>query len=213
YTPALAPGGLVSIFGRRLAVSEAQANRLPLPVDLAGTSVTLNGRKLPLFYVSSSQINAQLPYDVTGPVKLQVTTINGSVDVPAEIAAVAPAIFVFNGSAGLVPAITHSNGVLVSAAAPARPGEILTVYMTGLGKVSGEVLEGQPAPTGVATLLANPVEVRVGAATMTPLFAGLAPGYAGLYQVNFRVPPAAGVQPLEIAVDGVPSNAVTLPVA
>jgi len=214
YTSALAPGGLVSIFGRRLAVSEAQANRLPLPVDLAGTSVTLNGRKLPLFYVSATQINAQLPYDVTGTVKLQVTTINGSVDVPVEIAAVAPAIFVFNGPAGLVPAITHSNGVLVSAAAPARPGEILTVYMTGLGRLNAELLEGQPAPTGVATLLANPAEVRVGAATVTPLFAGLAPGYAGLYQVNFRVPVAgAGTHALNIAVDGVPSNAVTLPVA
>ncbi len=214
YTGALAAGGLVTIFGRRLAVREAQAPRLPLPTALAGTTVTIDGRRLPLFYVSATQINAQLPFDLTGAVRLVVTTPNGSVEIPVEVGAVAPAIFLFPSGAGSTAAIVHGNGALVSDAAPARPGEILTVYMTGLGRVGGESLEGQPAPFGPAMLVVHPVEVRIGASAVTPLFAGLAPGFAGLYQVNFRVPPDAptGTHALEVAVDGVRSNRVTLPV-
>jgi uncharacterized protein (TIGR03437 family) len=214
YTAALAPGGLVSLFGRRLAVQEAQATRTPLPTSLGGTTVTINGRRLPLFYVSATQINAQLPFDMLGRVTLVVTTPNGSVEIPAEVGTVAPAIFVFPSASGATPAVVHANGALVSDAAPARPSEILTVYMTGLGRVGAELVEGQPAPFGPAMLVEHPVEVRIGAASVTPLFAGLAPGYAGLYQVSFRVPvdAATGTVALEIVVDGISSNRVALAV-
>jgi uncharacterized protein (TIGR03437 family) len=72
--------------------------------------------------------------------------------------------------------------------APAAPGETVIVYMTGLGQVSGTIAAGEPAPLDHPLTVLGPVDVQIGDMNVKPAFAGLAPGWAGLYQVNFTIP-------------------------
>jgi uncharacterized protein (TIGR03437 family) len=211
FTTALAPGSLISIFGRMLSTDETGAGRLPLPAELGGTTVTIGERRLPLLFVSRSQINAQIPFDAQGPATLRVTYAGGSAEVPIAISDPAPAIF----SAGPDrPAVIHFNGTLVSDAAPARPGEVLTVFLTGLGRPDREIVAGTPAPASPLISARGPIEAMVGPTAVTPSFAGLTPGFTGLYQVNLQVPAdaASGSNGLRIVARGISSNTVSLAV-
>src|SRR5687767_1218789 len=62
FTQTIAPGAIISIFGTALARGTASASSLPLPTSLEGTSVMVGGQPIPLFFVSTTQINAQLPF-------------------------------------------------------------------------------------------------------------------------------------------------------
>ncbi len=211
YTPAMAPGGLISVFGARLGFQEAQFTRIPLPTELAGITATLNERRLPLTYAGPGQVNLQLPFDVTGSATLRLTTANGSVEIPLIISETAPGIF--TDGAGR-PAITHANGNLVSETDPAAPGETVVVYMTGLGRCREEIAAGQPAPGAPPLRASALVEVQLGNAMLTPDFAGLTPFFAGLYQVNVRIPQstADGMYNMQVMAGGVASNRVRISV-
>lgn len=211
FTTALAPGSLVSIFGRMLSTDEGGARGLPLPTEMGGTNVTLNGRRLPLLYVSRTQINAQLPFDIQGPGTLRVTYSGGSAEVPVTLTDPAPAIFTAGTERGTV---IHANGTLVSDAAAARPGEVVSVFLTGLGRPDGEIAAGMPAPASPLISARGPIEAQIGGIPVTPSFAGLTPGFAGLYQANVQVPPnlSDGPHGLRIVARGVGSNTVTLAV-
>ena len=181
FTPSLASGELVSIFGQGLASGTNQAAGFPLPTSLDGSTVTLNGVPLALTYASPDQINAALPLDALGPSTVRVTTSAGFAEVRINVTGAAPAIF--------PNAITHADGTLVSTAAPVTPGETLVIYMTGLGQVDGKIAAGQAAPSSPLLRVVAPVLVQLGATTpLTPGFAGLTPGLAGVYQVNVAVP-------------------------
>ncbi len=207
FTPGLAPGGLVSVFGWQLGAGELAASRVPLPTSISGVSVTLDGQRLPLLYISPTQVNAQLPFDVAASALLRVTTPNGSSEVSVSLSEVAPALF----PAG---SVAHADGTPVSTGAPAKPGEFLLVFLTGLGRVNGAITAGQAAPSPPLTVRA-PVQVHLGELSIDPAFAGLAPGFAGLYQVNWQVPAtqSPGNYSMRIVAGGISSNAVTLPVA
>ncbi len=214
FAPRLAPGALVSIFGRNLASEDQAAASLPLPVELGGVGITLEGRRLPLLYASSGQINAQLPFDAAGAGLLQVTAPNGSVFAGIVVTGAAPAVFGLPTGRGSQATIAHAGGGLVTPEAPAVPGESLTVYLTGLGRVEGTIEPGKPAPAGALRARA-PVTVLVGGLAAAPSFAGLTPGFVGLYQVNFQVParlPGGHIE-LVIAAGGASSEPVCLPVA
>jgi uncharacterized protein (TIGR03437 family) len=205
FAPGLAPGALVSIFGRFLSLNEAGAPALPLPPSLGGAQATLNGRRLPLLFVSRSQINTQIPFDMpSGPATLRVTTANGFGEATVEIQPIAPGIF----SAGSDPAVLHQNGRLVTAASPAVPGEFVSIYMTGLGSVVGTVNTGEAAPSSPLAPCRATVRVSLAGVEVTPTYAGLAPGFAGLYQVDVQVPASlrAGIWPLKVTVSGTDSN-------
>lgn len=212
FTPRLAPGAVVSIFGESLAGEERVAESLPLPQDLGGVSVTFNDQPAPLFYVSNSQINAQLAFETSGLALLRVNTPNGSAEAVVLMTGTAPAVFTVPAASGRQAAVVHATtGGLVTREAPAAPGEFVTVYLTGLGRVDGAVAAGQAAPRLLARA---PVTVLVGGATVQPQYAGLAPGLAGVCQVNFQVPEglAGGLYPLVITADGVASEPVELAV-
>jgi len=181
FTSSLAAGELVSIFGQQLASGVGQASGFPLPINLEGSTVSLNGVPMALVYASPGQINAALPLDALGPATVRVTTSAGFAETEVDIGDVAPAIF--------PSAITHANGTPVSAAAPVTPGETLVIYMTGLGQVDGTIAAGQAAPVSPLLRVVAPVVVQIGATTpITPDFAGLTPGFVGLYQVNVHIP-------------------------
>jgi uncharacterized protein (TIGR03437 family) len=180
----VAPGSIVSIFGTVLASGTAQATTALLPTTLQSTQVLINGIAAPLFYVSPSQINAQVPWEVTGlfTTDLAVQVIsNGSPSnvVAAALAITAPGIFV----------IAHdADNTAVTSAKPAVPGEYLRVYCTGLGTVTNQPSTGAPAPLSPLSYTAQNSTVTIAGLSANVPFSGLSPGFVGLYQVNVQVP-------------------------
>jgi len=214
FTSDLAPGGLVAIFGRYLASEELAAASTSLPTTLGGVSAELNGRPLPLLYVSGSQINAQIPFDIQGPATLRVATQNGTAYASVVVGEVAPAIFTAPIDGGLSPVVFHANGSRVSAKSPAFAGEQVIIHLTGLGQVDGSILAGEATPIDPPLSVRVPVEVQIGRTVLTPLSARLLPGSVGLYGVVVQIPSdvPGGTHELRIRMREVGSNSATLTV-
>lgn len=183
-----APGALVSIFGSNMASDVAEAKTLPLPTQLGNTQVLVNGIAAPLFFVSPLQINAQVPFEVQpGSTVNVVVRVSGqdSPPEPLKIEDVSPGIFTIP-SLGTGPgAILHTNFTLVNSSSPAKPGEFVLVYATGLGVTNPSVSSGAG---GNAERTVNAVTATIGGKAATVDFAGAAPVFAALYQVNIIVP-------------------------
>jgi uncharacterized protein (TIGR03437 family) len=192
FTSAIAPGGLVSIFGQNLA-SSATASSYPLPNILGGTCVTLNNSPLPILATSPTQVNVQIPPTLAaGRYPLVVHSISGqaaSSSLTVTVSKYAPAIFLDAGG----PQIFHKNGARVDKNHPATRDEPLTIYATGLGVTTGgKVTVGMPAPTSPLAVT-QPVSLYFGDPTIKQSavivdWSGLLPGYIGVYQVNARIP-------------------------
>jgi uncharacterized protein (TIGR03437 family) len=214
FTPALAPGGLVAIFGRYLASEELIPAGTPLPTTLGGVSAELNGRPLPLLYVSGSQINAQIPFDIQGPATLRIITENGTAYASVVIREVAPAIFSVPIEGGLSPVVLHENGSRVSALSPAKSGERVSIHLTGLGQVDGSILAGEVTPVDPALSVRAPIEVQIDGTTLTPSSARLLPGSVGVYRVEVQIPSdfPGGTHELRIRMRETGSNTATLTV-
>ena len=148
---AIAPGAIVAIFGTDLASDTLLAGEVPPPTTLGDTSVTFNNIPAPLFFVSGTQINAQVPFELmagAGMVTVQVKRgSEASAAQPIALAAVSPGIFTLNQQGTGPGAILHADNFQpVSESAPARPGEFLLIFCTGLGPVQPEVQSGEVAP-------------------------------------------------------------------
>ncbi len=194
YTPAMAPGALVSIFGRNLAAPEA-ADSTPLPTLMGGVCVTINNRPMPLLMTSPQQINAQIPPEVAaGRYQMVIRSIDKKIAAQAQqlnITKYAPAVFVDPSTSQA--AIFHQNGRPVNKDNPAHRDERLVIYATGLGPTKGgKVTAGNPSP-GDTLAVTDPVQVFFGdpryrQAEMVVEWSGLTPGFVGLYQINIYVP-------------------------
>lgn len=184
----LAPGALVSIFGINFAAALTSASELPLPTEMAGVAVTVNGTRMPLVFVSPNQINAQLPYDVReGEAKIRVTTAQGnSTEETVNIGAAAPGIFMIAGGTRAV-AINQDFTLNTAENAETR-GRVLTVYLTGIGPLDGELPAGQPAPSNTLYRAALDSSATIGGKDAPILFLGLTPGFVGLAQANVQIP-------------------------
>ena len=202
---ALGLRSISSLYGTNLASQTAVADGLPpLPFTLGGTTLTMGGGSVPVFFVSPGQINFQVPFfTITAPAQASLVITQGllSSTITVTVTPYAPAIFTTNaqgsGQAAAQIANTASIAAPVGAFAGSRPiqkGEYLTLYATGLGDVRNRPVLGGPSPGNpLATTLTNPV-VTLGNQPVAPalvIFSGLAPGYVGLYQVNFQIPPTA----------------------
>jgi acid phosphatase type 7 len=210
FTPDLASGSLIAIFGHYLAAEDLAAP-FPLPTSLADVTVQINDRPLPLLYVSATQINAQLPFDLQGAGTLRISTRNGTANVPVTINGVAPAIFLISLGGELTPLILHSDGTMVSAWSPAASGERISIDLTGLGQVNGTIAAGQYAPYDLPLSVRVPVEVQIGDATVTPLSARLLPGAAGVYRIEVELPHTPrGPQAVRVLAGKAASNTATL---
>ncbi len=213
----LSPGSIISIFGTNLSASTATASVLPLPANLANTTVEIGGMQVPLFFVSPAQINAQIPFELNGST-VSLTVDNGvssSMPVSLTLDTVRPGIFSQDSSGSGPGAITHPVSQLpVSASLPATAGKFVQIFATGLGDVMPSVPSGRPAPLFTVSRTTSLVEVTMNGVPADVDFAGLAPGFAGLYQINARVPEAIpGTVDVILLVDGVASNTVTMEVA
>jgi uncharacterized protein (TIGR03437 family) len=213
----LAPGTIISLFGRKLA-ADAQAANLPLPSKLGGSTLVVGGIETPLFFTASGQINAQLPFELPPNSRPQLIVKGADfVTVPETItvAAARPGIFTTTQDGKGQGVIMDAANRLVDAANPAKAGDVVVVYCTGLGATNPAVRSGEAAPSSPLAKVVTPVTVAIGGQPGAVQFAGLTPGYVGLYQVNVQIPggitPGPSV-PLVISQDGVPSNTVTLAV-
>ncbi len=206
----LAPGSLVTIFGANLAVATESAGRLPAPRELAGTQVFVNGAPAPLLYASPTQINLLLPYGLAGDfAKIAVSSGSGqSAAVNVPLAAVDPGIFSDPDSG--TGAIRYNADGLAAVERPAQPGEYMEIYASGLGSVTYPPEAGEAALSFILSETTQDVAVLLDGVRLEPQFAGLAPTFSGLYQVNVELPQdlTAGRHELQLEVDGAASNVV-----
>ena len=198
---AIESGSWVSIYGTGLATTTRswQASDFTgtaLPTTLDNVTVSINGKKAAIAYVSSTQLNVQAPADTAaGSVPVVVTSLNGTATSTALLQNYAPAFFSLQ--AKYAAARHNSDSVVVAPSGflgssvstrPAQPGESLQVYATGLGPTNPAVTPGQlvGTPEPIATL--TQLKVTVGGVSATVQYAGIvAPGE---YQINLIVPPA-----------------------
>jgi uncharacterized protein (TIGR03437 family) len=194
----VAPGELVSIFGTNLGPAgtagltlTAQGN---LATAISGVTVTFNGTPAPLAYISPTQINCVVPFEVASLSNAQVVvTYNGTTSAATfvNISAAQPGIFTQTSSGSGAGAIMLPNYSLVTSSNPAYTGNTVIIYATGGGVTNPASITGGVAGS---TLLrtAAPVSVTIGGLPATVSFAGAAPGLVeGILQVNAVVP--AGV--------------------
>ena len=202
YAPTVAPGALISIYGSNFAGATNMAPSVPWPTLLGNTQVLLGGRPMPLYFVSNQQIDAVVPYDVAPNSLQQVIVQNGTAYSQPEtmtVAAAQPGVFSQDQSGTGPGAILGQKpgGIpaLNTAANPASVGDALLIFCTGLGTVSPPVSAGAAASTSALSYTDSPVTVTVGGKDAQVLFAGLAPGWVALYQVNVLVPPGVATGP------------------
>ncbi len=193
----IAPGDLMTISGQYFAAAPISATQFPLNTELAGTSVFFANATLPLIYASSGTILAAVPYNLTPNAQYDlIVSRNGSISGPVSVTvgAAQPSILEISTSTSATVAQTLWNllaaGTPPASAAPTTPltaGESLVIYCTGLGAISQSLNAGAAAPTTPISTV-NAVTVSIGGQNMPVTFAGLVPGYAGLYQVTGTVP-------------------------
>jgi uncharacterized protein (TIGR03437 family) len=200
YAPgasALAPGSIVAIFGSNLtdgtsclppSCNPSFGSNGRLNTTMAGSQVTVNGTPAPIFYAMPSQLGLQIPVELTGASATILVTVGGQTSSPQTIslAAVSPGIFTFTADGQGAGAITHVDGSAVTSQHPAQPGEVVSLYATGLGQVTPAVPTGAVPASPSKTIAA--VTAIVDGIPVTPDFAGLAGCCVGLYQINFRTP-------------------------
>ena len=220
YTTPLARGSLAAIFGTNLSTSTAQASGLPWGTTLGGSSVTVGGVPAPVYYVSPTQVNFQVPYEVPAGSSTNVVVTSGGVPsaaTPVALADYAVGVFTYARTATSIdPIVVHySNNQLVTPTSPAAPGEVLVVYGTGVGKLNNPPRTGFAAPASPLATPVDPITMTLGAAPVTMLFAGLTPGLAGMLQMNIQLPvtlPAGSSLPMVVQFLGGTSPAVNLAV-
>jgi N-acetylglucosamine-6-sulfatase len=206
YVPNVSPGSLISIFGTDLSRNVAAAQSTPLPTTLGGVTVTIGGRQAPLVYVSPTQINAQLPYEIPeGNASVIVRAANlETAAVNVRVTAASPGVFMLSNNR---PAIQNQDGSLHTNQNPAPAGNVVVVYLTGMGQPQNPVATGERAPTNPLARSRYPVTATVAGQPAEVLYAGLAPGWVGLMQVNVRLPQLpSGAHPLAISMNGASSN-------
>jgi uncharacterized protein (TIGR03437 family) len=234
---AVTPGSLVSIFGTNLASKVSQADTIPLSKSLGGVTVLfINGDKAsnaPMLFVQpdnattqvSSQLNVQIPWEIvpagaTATVKVIVTNngVNSNTE-NVSVAPFSPGVFASNGLAiavnsdgtlawpvGAVPGLTTH---------PAKIGDTVIVYATGLGAVASPPADGQNSLDQLRPNLVTP-QVMVGGVSAEVPFSGLSPQFVGVNQMNVKIPSVAtgNTVPLQIILGGITTSAsVTMAVS
>ena len=209
-TASLAPGELITLFGTGFSsVEMSMQGGQAFPPALGGVSVTINGMACPVYYISATQISVIVPYEVasnrTGLANIQVNSgaVSSNV-VQMYLTDASPGSFSQNQNGlGYAAALHAATGQEITTSNPASPGEYISLFLTGLGTVAPPVSDGALGPsdplswsdvynagygTGVFAVyfndyttgsLKNPGKIQ---------FAGLAPGLAGLYQINVQLP-------------------------
>lgn len=204
----VSPGSIATIFGGGFTGETQSAQGTPLPLELNGVTVAIGGVRAPLLYVSPTQLNVQVPWaaetacNASRRIEVTVQSANGPAHSSVRCSIEAPAIF--RGVTPVRALASHADGTIVGPAgvdsSPAKPGETITLWATGLGPVMPAAKDGETSVDTICWALSMP-EVTIGGISAAITFAGLAPGLVGVNQINVVVP-----------ADVSPGGAVTLSV-
>ena len=201
FTAGVAPGELLTLFGANLAAGLQVASAIPFPTTLGKVQVMINSVPAPIYYVSPTQLAVVVPYGVTGTIaKLQVLNDNvPSNTVTQWIGNTAPGVLTQLQNGLGYGDVVHLDGTLVNDKNPAKIGETVSVYLTGLGAVNPAIADGDAGPVNPLANATNPITAFIGGTEAKVGYSGLAPQLAGLYQINLTVP--AGVTPGDNSLD------------
>jgi uncharacterized protein (TIGR03437 family) len=213
----IAPGELISIFGMGLGPAQpAGLQTTPdghfVTTSLAGTQVLINGMAAPLTYVSATQVNAIVPFELAGTANAQVILAVQNLQsspLTASMVSTAPAIFAASGGTGQ-GAILNQDNSANSASNPAAVGSVLQIFATGFGQTNPSGVDGQIAGATPSIPLAS-VTATVGGINAPVEYVGSSNGLvAGVTQVNVHIPSGVtpgNAVPVVLTVSGNPSSA------
>jgi uncharacterized protein (TIGR03437 family) len=221
FQPGISPGSWITINGTNLSTKTDTWNNSivkgALPTTLDGVSVMVGGQPAYVEYVSPTQINALAPDVPAGSVPVTVTNSNGtSSAATAQLSAEQPAFFQWGTYAVATRqdfSLAVKNGTFPgTTTVPAKPGDVIILWGTGLGPTSPSAPPGMQTPSNTTYNTATTVSVTVGGKPATVYGAALAPGYAGLYQVAIQIPAglANGDYPLVATINGASSPSTTM---
>jgi adhesin/invasin len=205
YQQSYAPGMALAIFGTQLALTTNTASTLPLPTVQDNVSVTVNAVAAPLYYISPTQLNVQIPYET--PIGGNVTVVVGNngqtASTTIQMSAAAPGIFFDNSTRALLLTPTATRGQTVA------------LYLTGAGAVQPSVATGATPSSSATPVPAQETLVTVGGVEASTTYIGIPTWSVGVLQVNFIVPSTAalGPQSVVVSVGEVASAGVTLTVS
>ena len=209
----ISPGALASIYGTGFGTATFLADDgFAWPTNPKGITVKVNGVASPIYFTSPGQINFQVPWatPTSGTVTVSVL-VNGASSniVNVATATAAPGLFELGDNQA---AVLNADYSINGSGNPAAAGSVILAYLTGSGPVSPSVKDGIPASNTVLSNMQANYSATIGGQTATVAFAGLAPGFIGLVQMNIVAPAglAPGVYPLVITIDGQTTNSATI---
>jgi uncharacterized protein (TIGR03437 family) len=218
----LSANGMFTVFGSGFADPSVKRNvtgsdliNNALPTNLANVCVQGGSARWGLIYVSATQINAVAdPLSTSGSLPVSVITNCGLAnETPTPpfnvtVAAESPQFFLF--AQNEIAAVEASSGADIGPASPAHAGDILNAYGAGWGPTTPAAVVGSLAAG--AAMITGKYTLTIGDKTAEVSYAGLAPTFAGLYQINFTVPAGltSGNQAIVLTIDGVPTPAGAL---
>ncbi|MBL8176018.1 MAG: hypothetical protein JNK48_15175 [Bryobacterales bacterium] len=221
FDEGLAPGGVAAVFGEQLSSqAPGAAPAIPLATQLNGVRVLVNDQAAPLYYTSYNQVNFQIPLNTpVGEATIRVERDGTAGNALAvQIAERAPRIIQI-GNNGIV--VNARDGSMVNfGGKPAKAGDVLTIYLVGMGVTDPVVATGSPAPAAepLARVAPEPKVILgspfMGTIVLDPLFAGLTPSLVGLYQINVELPGDVPVGDIFLGVEGegYRSNNIMIPI-
>jgi uncharacterized protein (TIGR03437 family) len=182
---------------------------------LANVQVLINNTPAPIVYVSSGQIAAIVPYGInTSVAQFQVVNNQQNSNPVTEfVNQTNPGVFTQDESGSGYAAALHANGAPVTASDPAQAGETVAVFASGLGPVFPSILDGVGAPSSPLSKTSNTFTADINGTAASIAYQGLAPGFAGLYQVNIQIPSGLAAGNYSIGLTGPDSYATEAAIA
>jgi uncharacterized protein (TIGR03437 family) len=221
----LSPGIIAEAFGSGLAATAGSTGILPLPTDFNNTFAQIGQFKAPLYFLSSGQVNIQIPAEITASQQVPIVfSVNNALTIPITLDIVPGAPGVLSKLDGPTPPslqngahmiAQHLDGSPVDSSSPGKVGEFLVMYLVGLGATDNPAPSGHPALSDpLSNVLVKPV-VTVDSLPSDVFFAGLTPGFVGLYQIDFQVPTGVHTGDVVVTVtqNGIAANPTKLAVS
>ena len=201
----LAPNTIATLYGTGLAYvtkaitpQDIRAGVLPTVLPGTGLRIVINSNyPASIYFVSPTQVNFLLPSILLpGPATIQlvVDSVPGPL-VQVVIAATAPALFQLDRENAIA---TRADGSVITPANPAKPGEVVVLYATGLGRTVPDAGYGEVPTTAAPIARQGDLKITLGGTAVDPrqiIYAGVVPGFGGLYQINLRLPDTIAPDP------------------